>query len=133
MNGNEGPPTVRCTKDHRRVGDETFPGARPRVSAIGPLGTPRAAEDETRADTRRIARVVAELRAENEMLLLKLARVSTAIRGLASDLARSKRENRRKQIELESLQALAPPPGRGEATVTTSRSRRVRGTGHRAD
>jgi hypothetical protein len=71
-----------------------------------------------------MARVVADLRAENEILLLKLARVSTATRGLASDLARSKRENRRKQIKLESLEALVratgaaahDDPSAGEAT-----------------
>jgi hypothetical protein len=58
-----------------------------------------------------MARVVADLRAENEVLLVKLARVSTATRGLASDLARSKRENRRKQLELESLHALVSALG----------------------
>ena len=111
MKGNEGPPAVGCTKDRRLVGDQTFPGSRPHESGVEPFGRPRTAEDATHADVRQMARVVADLRAENEMLLLKLARVSTATRGLAGDLARSKRENRRKQLELESLHALVSAAG----------------------
>jgi len=111
MNRNEGPPTAGCTRDHRLVGDQTLPGSRLQESGIGQLATPWTGEDAAHADVRRMARVVADLRAENEILLLKLARVSTAIRGLASDLAGSKRENRRKQLELESLHALVSALG----------------------
>jgi len=45
------------------------------------------------------------LRAENEMLHAKLARLSRAIHGLASDLAASRRECRRQQLEIAALRA----------------------------
>ena len=45
------------------------------------------------------------LRVENENLLSKLSRLSRAIQGLASDLAASRRECRRQQLEIAALRS----------------------------
>ena len=49
------------------------------------------------------AQLAAALRAENDALGVKLSRVSRAIQGLASDLAASRRECRRQQLEIDAL------------------------------
>ena len=46
-----------------------------------------------------------QLLAENEVLLHKLAKTSCVIRGLAADLASSRRNCRSKQREIDSLRA----------------------------
>jgi hypothetical protein len=81
-------------------------------SSRGDLGGVAAATDR---DTPHL--LVAALR-ENEALQVKLVRVSRAIHGLVSDLAATRRECRRKQLEIESLRAenaalavAAPPRG----------------------
>ena len=59
-------------------------------------------------DAERWSQLIAEnevLLTENEVLLTKLGRVSSAIQGLVSDLASSRRESRRKQLEIDSLRA----------------------------
>ena len=51
------------------------------------------------------AQLAASLRAENDALAAKLSRVSRAIQGLASELAASRRECRRQQLEINALRA----------------------------
>jgi hypothetical protein len=63
------------------------------------------------AEVKRSEQLLADLRRENEILVLKLAQVSQAVRGLVADLATSRRELRRTQRELDSLRAHAGSPG----------------------
>jgi hypothetical protein len=58
-----------------------------------------------RAEVHRGAQALADLRRENELLLEKLERTSRALRGLASDLAASRRELRLKDAEIAQLRA----------------------------
>ena len=85
--------------------------ARRRQSARKSAGTPRAAEDVKESGVRHPDQLLADLRRENDALLLKLARVSQAMRALALDLATSRRELRRKQRELDSLRSRPGSPG----------------------
>lgn len=71
---------------------------------------PAVAAERSRAKVARTAQRVSDLRRENEVLQVKLVRVSRAIHGLAADLAASRRDCRRKQVEIDSLRAeLASP------------------------
>lgn len=81
--------TVRDTGAFPPVAD----GARPIVPAPLAAFLAVAAERST------------SLRAENDSLHAKLSRLSHAIQGLASDLAASRRECRRQQLEIDALRA----------------------------
>jgi hypothetical protein len=99
------------------MGDRVTPtpvtSAAERVTASGPpnggdgpcdadsvFPSPRVAVTE-RGDAGRTSRLLAE----NEALRYKLTEISRVIRGLAADLATSRRDCRRKQREIDSLRA----------------------------
>jgi hypothetical protein len=144
------PPPASCAEQHRRVGNHGIRGSGRFGGEIRALRAARADEDAAQAEARRMAQLVTDLRVENDALFLKLARVSQAIRVLAGDLANSRRECRRKHLELESLRALlasssvapdsnvtvdsaaCPPRGSADTRGPTGPSnRRVAGSGPR--
>jgi hypothetical protein len=90
--------------------------ARRGQSARKSTGSPRAAEEVKESGVRHPDQLLADLRRENDALLLKLARVSQAMRALALDLATSRRELRRKQRELDSLRSRPGSPGLASTT-----------------
>ncbi|HTZ87786.1 MAG TPA: hypothetical protein VMB05_14060 [Solirubrobacteraceae bacterium] len=94
--------------------------ARRGQSARKRAGSPRAAE-EKESGVRHPDQLLADLRRENDALLLKLARVSQAMRALALDLATSRRELRRKQRELDSLRSRPGSPGLASTTGIADR------------
>ena len=100
------PPPASCAEQHRCVGNHGIRGSGRFGGEIRALRVAQADEDAAQAQARRMAQLVTNLRVENDALFLKLARVSQAIRVLAGDLANSRRECRRKHLELESLRAL---------------------------
>ena len=117
-------PPDRLAAEHAALASATAPAGRHRLSGVtraghgpghpssdGSAESPPAARETSGTEVGQSEQRLADLRRENEALLLKLARVSQAVRALVADLATSRRELRRTQRELDSLRAQSGSSG----------------------